>query len=859
LLAILDACDDQLTVVSAPGGYGKTLLLADWAALGPDQVAWVSLDEDDNDDHRFWAAVLTALCSSGAVGPRSVLRDLDLPGRPSDDPEFLAAVEGALAGVRPPVRLVLDDVHELTDPDSLRGLAALAHFRSPGTQLVLSGRTDPPLAVARMRLAGELCEIRARHLRFSTADAAAMLSAADVSVRPDQVALLVEQTDGWAAGLRLAGLSLREVDDSDRFLSDLVGNSRAMSDYLVGEILSRIATDVREFLSAVSICDQLPARLATALSGRPDAGAVLDALERDTSLVLTSGEGRRWYRVHPLLRSHLHADLCRRRPDLVARLHARAAGWFDDQGQPVPAIVHARLGGDHDRVALLLRQHAVELISGGQHSVVQAHLAWLGAPTVDGDPWFLLVAALAALEVGAAEEADTRIARAAAGWPPDADAGLVALRDLVRSRRAGISGDATGEDLAFDIVEPPGNATPAMVGEQSSLTSMAALDRALELVMAGRLDDGRTLAEATLARARRRRHGYLAARALTVLGSIAGAEGDYRRMTALAERADVELPDPEWRPTAGAGLAAVLRAYGAVLRAEPSTALDVLGAAPPSGNGVDRPRSDALHALRVALRGAASFDLGHRDEGLYELDMARAVAAGRCNPAELTAVIASLEHGAATVLGRHDLARTVASWAEKVLGRTADVLLMRARRQLALGRPRAAADGLGPLWDGTASVVLPWTLAEGRALLCLCALRSDRRREARQELEYALALAASMDVVRPLAFGPAEVIDLLTRHVGSFGERETVARRVLEARRATAPTSAHLRLTQRERDVLSLLPTPRSLEEIAAELTVSHSTVKTHVKAIYTKLDVSSRREAVVTARDRGLLSAAGP
>jgi LuxR family maltose regulon positive regulatory protein len=153
-------------------------------------------------------------------------------------------------------------------------------------------------------------------------------------------------------------------------------------------------------------------------------------------------------------------------------------------------------------------------------------------------------------------------------------------------------------------------------------------------------------------------------------------------------------------------------------------------------------------------------------------------------------------------------------------------------------------------------VVLPWTLAESRVLLCQSALRTDRRREARDELEHALALAESMDVLRPLAFGPAEVIDLLTRHVGSFGERESAARRVLEARRGTAPAGTHMNLTERERDVLSLLSTSRSLEEIAAELTVSHSTVKTHVKAIYTKLDVSTRREAVVTARCRGLLSA---
>ncbi len=322
LLAMLDASgDDQVMVVSAPSGYGKTLLLADWAARSPDPVAWLALDEDDNDDHRFWEAVL----SGAAAGFRGVLADLVVPARPSGDPEFLTSVERALTVLGPAVRLVLDDVHELVAPGPLRGLDALVRYRARGPHLVLAGRTDPPLPVARMRLAGQVCEIRAGSLRFSTAEAAdVMAAAAGVSVRPDQVQLLVAQTGGWAVGLRLAALSLREAADPDRLLSDLVGNSAAVSDYLAAEILSRIAPDVRDLLGAVSICEDVHARLAAVLSGRRDAGAVLDAVERDTALVLTSGEGRRRYRVQPLLRAHLQADLRRRRPELLRRLHGTA-------------------------------------------------------------------------------------------------------------------------------------------------------------------------------------------------------------------------------------------------------------------------------------------------------------------------------------------------------------------------------------------------------------------------------------------------------------------------------------------------------------------------------------------------------
>ncbi len=264
----------------------------------------------------------------------------------------------------------------------------------------------------------------------------------------------------------------------------------------------------------------------------------------------------------------------------------------------------------------------------------------------------------------------------------------------------------------------------------------------------------------------------------------------------------------------------MLRAYGALLRAEPAAALELVPGAPDPGRDADGRPYDGLHALRTALGGAASFDLDDRGAGLRRLGAARAAAAGRPGPPEIVATIAALEHGAATSHGRSDLARTALSWAEAVLGPTGEVLLMRARRHVASGRHRAVVEALRPLWQGTA-VVLPWTPVEARVLQCLCALRADRRRDARQELEHALAAADAVDVLRPLAFGPPAVVDLLTRHVGSFGDREPAAGRVLDARRRVSTTSS-TRLTDRERDVLSLLPTLWSLGEIATELTVSH-------------------------------------
>lgn len=849
LLVALDAAvDGQVTLLSAPAGYGKTLLLSEWVGRSPELTAWVSLDDDDTDDRRFWSALLASLGSCPAVPADNALHRLGVPPRPSRNPEFVAAVVDAIAAVPGPVRLVLDDVHELTASDPLHGLAALVRDRPPGLHLVLSGRTDPPLPLSRMRLAGQLCEIRADVLRFSVPETTEMLGAADIPARPDQVRLLVEQTEGWPAGLRLAALSLREAEDADQFLTDLVGNGRAISDYLVGEILSRLPADTQELLGAVSICGQLSAPLAGALSARTDAGEVLDALERETGLVLSVGVGRTWYRLHPLLRSHLRADLQRRRPDLVVHLHSRAADWFDAAGQPGAALTYARRGGAPDRVLRLLRRHATTLVADGEHDAVRAALAWLGAP-FRGDPWLALVAALVATESGACAEADDHISRAVAAWPSDPAPDLVALRGLVRSRRAIVTGGSGGTGGTAAAIVPG-------AAEELGLAPMAMLHIAIDRLQAGRRDEARDIVESALGQARQQHHGYLAALGLAMLAVIAGGEGDYRRMAALAEAADAEPDNPAWQATVGALWSSTTRAYGALLRAEPERCL-LLAADDPEAAGPPAQVSDELLVLRTALHGAALFDVGRSGEGTDRLGEAHLLAASRAGSAEVTATVAVLTHGAATLLGRADLARAVLSRAETDLGGAGEVLLLRARQRAALGRHRAASDTLIPLLDGSVPVVLSWALVEARVLECQLALRLDRRPQARRELEHALALCAAMDILRPLASGPPEVVDLLTRHMGSFGGREPVASRVLAARRVLG--APPVSLTERERAVLSMLPTQRSFEEIAVDLTVSPSTVKTHVRAIYSKLGVSSRRDAVASAHQHGILATNPP
>ncbi len=792
LLALLDAAEPGgLLLVSAPAGYGKTLLLAEWAARRPDRVAWLSLDDDDRVAPRFWAAVLAALRGCAAVGP--ALDRLD----PAQD-GFLVRLLEALDRVPGPVDLVLDDVHALPPGSAaVRALAALVRERPRALRLVLAGRADPPLPIARLRLSGELREIRARDLAFSPDEAAALLAGADLVLAPGQVRTLVDQTAGWAAGLRLAALSLREAGDVDRFLADLAGNSKAISDYLVGEVLSALPSGTTEVLRAVSVCDELSAGLAVALTGRPDAGEVLASLERETALARSFGEGRTAYRVHPLLRAHLLLDLRRRHPEQVARLHAAAADWFAARGRPARALTHARQADDDARVAELLVAQGVALVASGEHAAVRDALGVLDRAAVrPGDPQIALLVALVATEDGAPAAVRRHLARAGAVRPADPD-----------------------------------------------LATMERLDRAVALVLARRSGEARRHVDDALADARRHDRGYLAARATSVLALVAAADGEYRRMAELAAAADAELTRGGWRATAGAGLPRLLGAYGALLDLHPERCLDLLAAAPAD------PADAVFGPLRSALRAAALTDL-HRDaEAEPELRLARSALAGRVPP-RLAAPAVLLAHGVAVDLGRPDLAADLARRAGELLGRTGDLVLMATRQDVS---------GSGALRDvlvGAVAPVVPWAVGEAHARACAAALADGRSPLARRELEAALAAAGATGALRPLLAGGAAVTGLLARQIGSFGAGDAVAARVLAVcDRPDGPHRGSSAFTERERDVLGLLSSPHSLQEIATVLGVAPSTVKTHVRAIYTKLGVRSRRAAVAAGRRGGAVA----
>jgi len=842
--------DGEVVLVSAPAGYGKTLLLADWVTRHADRVAWLTLDREDNTDRRFWAGVLAALSTVAAVPAANPLRTMGLPEVPSRSPEFLDAVIDALVAVPGPLVVVFDDLQELTHPDPVAGLATLLENRPPGLRLVLASRSDPPLHLGRLRLTGELRELRAPALAFTSDEAAAVLARADVHVTPAQHRLLHTQTAGWPAALRLASISLREAADPAAFLSDLTGNGQAISDYLVGEILSSLPDEVVEVLFAVSVCDAVTAPLAATLAERSDAGDALADLEHDTSLVVSYGTGRRWFRVHPLLRAQLYADLRRRRPDRIADLHRRALAWFAATRNPVGALRHATLADEPQLVRDALRKHGAVLATSGHHAEVGSALERLdSAGLLRDDVRLLLVGALAYMERGQVDAADVLLKRADARRPTEPDAALRALRSLTTARRAWYSPDSPRPD----------GGSPSAVETELAVVSM--LLRANLAMADGRAQDAVEVTRAAVEQASGEGHEYLRARALATRAMAVGLLGEITHMLELVEQAGHTAPAAAWSHTAGAAYCVAMSAYGTLLQGRLATALECTTALQDATGQTPVQAQRAVSPLQPVIdvvHGAVRFDRGEHQDGLDEMRAARgALGEGVTLGLPMAAFLAVVEHDAALRCDLDARARAVYEWvAERVgdAGRADLSYLRAAAATLRLGADPAAAeairDTLAPLLDGTELPLVRWLSGAAWILECQRTLRIGNRRLARDALRRALNQAERSGVVRPLVTAPAEVADLLSREVGSLGAADSLAREVLALRAGLESGGpAAPPLTAREAAVLELLPSLLSLDEIAARLDVSTNTVKTHLTAIYAKLGVRSRRDAVARGR----------
>jgi LuxR family transcriptional regulator, maltose regulon positive regulatory protein len=854
LFALLDGgVRRPVTLVAAPAGAGKTLLLASWAAQAspPGPVAWLSLDPGDNDPGRLWTYVLAALDRAGAVtgGDRP-------PAGPPAGGELPAPLVHALATLAAPVVLVLDDVHELTDPRTLQGLELLVRHTPPRLRLVLATRADPPLPLHRLLVAGQLTQVRAADLAFNLPEVAELLEDYDFRARLSDadLAVLQARTEGWAAGLRLAAVSMQGHPDPRRFVLELAGDDRSLAGYLVTEVLDRQPAELRSFLMRTSVLDELSGELADALTGGDDGERILARLERANAFVVALGSRRDRYRYHPLFAELLRSELRRQAPQEIGELRRAAADWYGANGLPLEAVRQAVATGDWGRTAELLAEHGGRRLLRGQEPGLGELLGQVPAEAVRRHPELALLAA--AERVAAGDEVAASLELAAArlrqldrGRRPRYALLLAACR-LLQAGRAGDLEEAVAAGRAalaaharLDAGDAGGVAADALAVVLSGLGT-AELWRGDLVAAEAHLRAGQVAARsAGLEEARHACLGHLA-----LLQALQGRLGDAAR----TGQAAVEGAGPH--PPAGALLALAWAQYQRD---------NLPGADRWLGRVLEGPGAARERPLRVAARivdGWLRRANGDPAAAFAALGAARHELAGWRQPRLLVRWLATSEaelHLAAgdTATGR-DLLGTL-SEDDPTAGPRA---LASARLQLAEGDPAATLATLAPLTDQASAAAGPAAAAEAWLLGALAGDALDVPEQAVASLAAAVELAGPEDNRRVFLDAGEPARALLARYRDRveagwpfLDELGHAALDPAPALRSPMPVLME-ELSPREQAVLRYLPTMLTFVEIGSELYISVNTTKSHVRSIYRKLGVVGRRDAVRRARQLQLL-----
>jgi LuxR family maltose regulon positive regulatory protein len=408
LLAALDrSAARRVTIISAPAGSGKTSLLRAWAHWPGrrHQFAVVQVQRDQHDAQQFWLALVDAIrqaaATTSSAEPPAATPDFNAPA-------MADRVLSELAEARGGITLVIDDLHELNSPEALSQLTRLLTDLPPQVHAILTTRHDLRLRLHQLRLAGELAEIRAADLRFTERETRELLDASGIALSAAGAALLHQRTEGWAAGLRLAALSLAGHPDPERFVAEFSGSDRTVAEYLIAEMLERQPPDVQDLLVRTSLLDRVNGELADVLTGRPGSERILLELEDANAFVESLDPERTWFRYHHLFGDLLRLELRRTLPAEVPVLHRRAAGWFIQHGQVVDAVRHTQAAGDWPDAARLLADRSFSLTLDGQAQTMQA-LVRAFPPGAD-HPELALVRAMGDLAQGRLDEASAHLA-----------------------------------------------------------------------------------------------------------------------------------------------------------------------------------------------------------------------------------------------------------------------------------------------------------------------------------------------------------------------------------------------------------------------------------------------------------------
>jgi LuxR family transcriptional regulator, maltose regulon positive regulatory protein len=860
LLAALDrAAAGKVTIISAPAGSGKTSLLRAWADRPgqPHRLAVVQVQRDQQDAQLFWLALLNAVRQASDTASRAEA--------PAATPGFngramVDRVLSELADHHGGVTLVIDDLHELHSPEALAQLTRLLTKLPPHVHAVLATRHDLQLRLHRLRLAGELAEIRAADLRFTERETRELLDALGIALSEAGAALLYQRTEGWAAGLRLAAISLAGHPDPERFVAEFSGSNRTVAEYLLAEMLDRQLDDVQDLLLRTSLLDRVNGELADLLTGRPGSERILLELEDANAFVVSLDPERTWFRYHHLLGDFLRLELRRTRPEEVPTLHRRAAAWFLQHGQVADAIRHTQAAGDWPVAARLLADHSFSLTLDGQAQTIQALLRAFPPGAAADDPELAPVRAADDLLHGHLDEAAAHLAVAESHVetaPPDRQRRLrVAIASLklwLARRRGHLAGVI--EQARF-LASPVTGQSDEDIALGSDLRAVALMNLGtLEAWSLGLPDAERHLLEGAVL-ARKIGRPYLEVGCLAQLAfasrirSFATTRRRCQEAIALAERYGWGA-EPIVAP-ALVTLAANLVWTGEFDEGERWLQRTERALQTDTGPGIRQ----LLHLATGRLHAGR----GRHHEALQELSAAERLQSQLEGSHALANQVTGWMLTTQARLGMLDQAHTALAALTDERANSGEIRNARAVICLAEGNPAEALGALQDVLDGTAPVIGYVTVVEAQLLAALAHRELGDQHAANTATERALALAEPDRLVLPFAMtGSGELLEALPRHETAHAALLTDILDVVHGASLTAkdqsPTPQTEELSPSELRVLRYLPTNLSRPEIASELSVSVNTVNTHVRNIYAKLQARDRSSAVQRARELRLLS----
>ncbi len=885
----------KLTLISAPAGFGKTTLLAEWISEAPDArpIAWLSLDQRDAPPSNFWLYLIAALQRVEPEVGAAALALLESPAPPLVE-SVLTGVLNEVGAATAEIVLVLDDYHLVESREIHEGMTFLLEHLPPNLHLVITGRADPPLPLARLRGRGEMSELRAADLRFTAEEGATFLNEAmGLALSAADIALLDARTEGWIAGLQLAALSMQGRNDVAGFVAAFSGDDRYIVDYLVEEVLDRQPAHLRQFLLQTSILERLNGPLCDAVTGTAGARATLEGLERGNLFVVPLDDRREWYRYQHLFADVLQAHLREEQPDEIPELHRRASRWFEAHDVAASAIDHARAAGDSEGVARLLAASYEEFARRGNYGSLMGWLAALPEEMLRQRPRLALIYARSAI----ASQNTNEMPRRLTGW---AEAALRGIQD-----RGGLD---PADDIGGTFVGPDG--VDILRGELLALTLMHSARSLPAEQVAEMAREARALLPAGSREHLRGTLHVISAGTREAVGDFAAAEASFDRIVAEARESKnptllVGTLNHRGQMSVTQGrLEEAQRIFDEALQAgrDVSTEMNWLVCSPHTSlgeiylerNDLARAREHVVAAIDVASASpgrsyvlyawAAAAQVfqaaGEYEAGLAQLRRAEAFVHGskrdrfasflasvqldfhlRSGNLETAGAIVRARHLAAGDVPRPDNELELLAFARYLLAvedpASAQPLLAklvslardagRMQQEIRALVPQAlACEGLGDRATALESLGRATRLAERGGYV-----RTFTAEAGSAPLLHALVATAARGSGTIEAGSPTYLRALLDGTDSSHGG-VTPQTGAPSANSVASPLAEPL--TTRELEILQLVASGMRNQEIADHLVISLPTVKRHIANVYGKLGVSHRTEAVALANDLALL-----